>query len=431
MEKPKLIYDRDRQGDEKTEVIPLREIQAALVEQLGSGEEGVTIAVDTALTQAVKHRASDLHFEPWEECVSLRYRIDGILHEIAEIPKEYQAKIIARIKILAKMVVYQKDVPQDGRIDPAEVECRQGMRVSTFPTVNGEKTVVRILGTTQDLIPLGSLGFCPEVVGALCDVIARPQGTLLLTGPSSSGKTTTIYALLRQLLELRDPPPHIVTIEDPVEYRVRKVAQTEVNPHAGFTFEAALRSILRQDPEVIVVGEIRDVETARIAIQAGLTGHLVISTIHSGSAAGVFTRLLDMGIESYLIASSVTGVLAQRLVRLNCSHCSEPCKPDSSLVAQYGIEKGSGSFRRGAGCEKCQGIGYRGRTAMGELLLVNDEISELILDRSRTQVLHEAALRGRMVTLVEDGVGKAEEGLTTLEELRRVLPIAGTKDIIQ
>jgi type II secretory ATPase GspE/PulE/Tfp pilus assembly ATPase PilB-like protein len=341
------------------------------------------------------------------------------------LPKEYQEKIIARIKILARMVVYQKDVPQDGRINADETGCRKEMRVSTFPTVYGEKTVIRLFDSSRNLLSVESLGFRDEVMKSLRELIFRPQGTLFLTGPSSSGKTTTIYALLHELTASRQPAPHIVTIEDPVEYRLGNISQTQISPHAGFTFDKALRSALRQDPEVIMVGEVRDAETARTAVQAGLTGHLVISTIHSGTAAGVFTRLLDMGIEPFLIASSVSGVLAQRLVRINCPHCTAPYTPEAPLLHRFGITDKDTPLYRGAGCEECQGIGYRGRMAIGELLLVNEEIADLILARSRTSVLHEAALRNRMVTLADDALEKVRKGTTTIEELRRVLPPPG------
>jgi type II secretory ATPase GspE/PulE/Tfp pilus assembly ATPase PilB-like protein len=264
------------------------------------------------------------------------------------------------------------------------------------------------------------------VVGGLRDVLSRPQGTLLLTGPSSSGKTTTIYALLREVAESRKPPPHIVTVEDPVEYRLGHISQTEVRPHAGFTFEAALRALLRQDPEVIMLGEIRDAETARTAIQAGLTGHLVISTIHSGTAAGVFTRLLDMGVEPFLVASSLTGVLAQRLLRVTCPHCRTEYAPDGVVLERFGLNENDGPFVRGAGCEQCEGLGYRGRTAIGEMLAMTQPLSDLILERSRTSVLEEAARhpgegRTPMRTLVEKAVARVRQGTTTIEEVARVL----------
>ncbi|MBX7255185.1 MAG: GspE/PulE family protein [Candidatus Hydrogenedentes bacterium] len=407
------------------EVWPFASIEERLVNVLASSSESAAVdAVDCALMQAVAHRASDVHFEPWQECLALRYRIDGILHDVAQVPRAQHSRIVARLKILAQLVIYQRDMPQDGRIEPESTPCRKGMRVSTYPTVHGEKVVVRLLDSRDVPFTLDTLGLRPALLGTLRRLLASPQGTILLTGPSSSGKTTTIYAILRELLALREPSPHIATIEDPVEYRLGRVAQTEVNPHAGFTFEAALRSLLRQDPEVIMIGEIRDAETARTAIQAGLTGHLVISTIHSGTAAGVFTRLLDMGIEPFLVASSVTGVLAQRLVRLVCPHCAAQDNPEGSQLAPYGLLVREGEYRQGRGCDACQGIGYRGRTAVGELLHVNGEISDLVLARSRTSVLHEAAIANGMVTLAQDGAARVRAGETTLEELRRVIPPA-------
>ncbi|MBN2312225.1 MAG: type II/IV secretion system protein [Candidatus Hydrogenedentes bacterium] len=410
-------------------IVPLHRLEEELINRLDTAaEQGAIAAVDAALLHAVHYRASDVHLEPWDDCLALRYRIDGILHDIARIPRPHQARVIARIKILARIVVYQRDVPQDGRIEQEATPCRVPMRASTFPTVNGEKIVIRIPTAHDEMLALDALGFRPGVADALRRFCRRPQGTLLLTGPSSSGKTTTIYALLHEIMAGRDSAPHVVTIEDPVERRLPQVAQTEINPHAGFTFEAALRSLLRQDPEVIMVGEIRDVDTARTAIQAGLTGHLVISTIHSGTAAGVFTRLIDMGVEPFLVASSITGVLAQRLVRTTCPACAAPDTPDPDLCAQFGVVDGPHRFQRGAGCDACQGIGYLGRTALGELLSVNEEIAELILTRPRTSALHEAALRNHMTPLVEDGLERALDGTTTLEELNRVVPRAAWQE---
>lgn len=416
------LYDKGG-GSEAGRPEAFAQFQEDLLRRLEAGETGVTDAVDAALVEAVRHGASDLHFEPWADCLSLRFRIDGLLHEVATIPKAYHPRILTRLKVLARIVVYQKDVPQDGRIDGPATPCGKGMRVSTFPTVYGEKAVVRILDTKPDLFHLDALGFREGVLGGLRAIASRPHGALLLTGPSSSGKTTTIYALLRHFMTSRESPPHIATIEDPVEYRLGRIAQTEINPALGFTFGAALRAVLRQDPEVIMVGEIRDAETAHIAIQAGLTGHLVISTIHSGTAAGVFTRLLDMGVEPFLIASSVTGVLAQRLVRVNCSDCTTLYEPQQALCARFGIADESRTFRKGMGCAQCHGIGYRGRTAIGELLMVNEEVTEGILSRARTAVLHEAACRNGMRTLEQDAVHRVMEGVTTLEEIVRVLPV--------
>lgn len=403
-------------------LLPLMAIDAHVREALTARDSGVVTAVDRLIRQGVYHRASDIHFEPWAACLAVRFRIDGVLHMVARLPLDHAAQMVSRVKVLARLVAYQKQMPQEGRIDAHEDRLSAAMRVSTFPTVHGEKAVIRIMGTPEMLLPLHALGFRADIVGALRDFMYHPHGVLLLTGPSSSGKTTTIYALLREIAAMRHPAAHIVTIEDPVEYELGEIAQSEVQPQAGFTFGHALRSLLRHDPDVIMVGEIRDEETARTAIQAGLTGHLVISTIHSGTAAGVFTRLLDMGVEPFLVASAVSLVLAQRLVRLNCLSCREAYDPDEAVQARLGLAGHAGPFVRGAGCDRCQGIGFRGRSAIGEMLSMNDTLAELILARSRTRTIHQAAMAARMVSLRSDGVAKALAGLTTLEELRMVLP---------
>ncbi|MBM3290377.1 MAG: hypothetical protein FJY92_09520, partial [Candidatus Hydrogenedentes bacterium] len=290
---------------------PFAAIERALVDALESpGDSGAVDAVDLALEHAVALRATDVYVEPWDDCTAVRYRIDGILHDAARVPKAHHARIVARIKILARMVTYHKDTPQDGRIDADASRCGRVVRVSAFPTVNGERVVLRVMDAAGSSLELDALGFDAEVARGLRTLIERPTGAILLTGPSSSGKTTTIYALLHEVLARRTPAPHVVTIEDPVERRLARVSQTEIAPNHGLTFATALRSLLRQDPEVIMVGEVRDADTAQTAIQAGLTGHLVVTTIHSGTAAGVFARLLDMGVEPYLATSSVTGVLA-------------------------------------------------------------------------------------------------------------------------
>lgn len=402
--------------------LPLEQIEGTLRRLLEMGDKGPGLAVDTAIRQAIHHRSSDVHFEPWHDCLALRYRLDGALHGVAVIPKEYQERIIARIKVLSDLIVYQKETPQDGRIDAHEDRLNRALRVSTFPTIYGEKTVIRILDPYHGLLRLESLGFAEEVVTGLRRLMFNPQGTLLLTGPSSSGKTTTIYAILRELMAGADASRNIVTIEDPVEYRLGRIAQTQINPNLGFTFVSAFRSLLRQDPDIIMVGEIRDADTARTAIQAGLTGHLVISTIHSGTAAGVFTRVLDMGIEPFLVASSITGVLAQRLIRTNCTHCARPYNPPQILKDQYLIPNKKFNFKRGKGCSQCRGIGFRGRLAIGELLPVGEEMSDLILTRALTRKLQEAALRNGMATILHHGLQKAANGESTLEELQAVVP---------
>jgi len=405
--------------------MPLAAIQERIIESLENNDDtGVADAVDLMISQGAYHTASDIHIEPWSDCLSLRYRIDGILQQIAVISQEFQPKVTARLKVLADLVVYRKDVPQDGRIDSEKASCGRPMRISTVPTIRGEKIVIRLLGDSPDLYQLDTLGFHKNITNSLRDIITRSQGTLLLTGPSSSGKTTTIYALLREMMKLQKNATNIVTIEDPVEYTIDKVAQIQVNPHVEFTFANALRSILRQDPEVIMVGEIRDVETAKMAVQAGLTGHFVISTIHSGTAAGVFTRLLDMGIEPFLVASSVSGVLAQRLLRLNCPDCAKPYTPDPILFRHFGQEEEKGEFFRGKGCKACQGIGYRGRASVGEFLQVNLEIAEYVLQRPTTAQLHRLAVSKGMKTLADDAMEKARKGITTIEELARVMPLS-------
>ncbi|MFP4502807.1 MAG: GspE/PulE family protein [Candidatus Hydrogenedentota bacterium] len=403
--------------------IHLAEVKHCLMTALERTEEsGMADAVDLMISQAAYHGASDIHLEPWAEYVSLRYRIDGILQEVALIPRNFHPKIIARIKVMADMVVYRKEVPQDGRIDAEKTTCGRPLRVSTVPTVKGENTVIRLLGDLEGLYALDVLGFQPHVVAGLRESISRSQGALLLTGPSSSGKTTTIYALLREMMQLKQNATNIVTIEDPVEYVMDKISQIQVNTHVDFTFANALRSILRQDPEVIMVGEIRDLETAKMAVQAGLTGHYVISTIHSGTAAGVFTRLLDMGIEPFLVASSITAVLAQRLVRLNCPECTEPYEPPPILLERFNQVPEGQQFYRGSGCEACEGIGYRSRAAVGELLAMDTALAELVLQRPTTSRLHEAAVAQGMETLLDDAFSKARKGITTVEELFRVMP---------
>ncbi len=415
------ILDNDRPDSAPG---PFAAVEAQVLAELDTGEVGVANALNALFLAAVRHGVGDIHIEPWADATSVRWRVDGLLHEVARLPRQHHAKIVARTKILAKITVYQRDVPQDGRIDADATPCGQAMRVSLFPTVHGEKVVVRVLGARGEIPALDALGFDAAIVTRLREIVARPQGTLLLTGPSSSGKTTTIYALLQEIARVRGRAAHIVTIEDPVECKLPGVSQTQIAPGSGFTFDAAFRAILRQDPEVIMLGEIRDAETARLAVQAGLTGHLVISTIHSGTAAGVFTRLLDMGIEPFLVASSVTGVLAQRLVRVVCPECRRRVTPPNDLCARYGAHEMNGEWYEAVGCETCKGIGYTGRTAVGEALRVNEELAELVLARSRTRTVHDVALGQGMVPLERAALHCAARGITTVEELQRVLPAA-------
>jgi type II secretory ATPase GspE/PulE/Tfp pilus assembly ATPase PilB-like protein len=374
------------------------------------------------LQEAAAEGASDVHLEPWEDRLAIRFRLDGLLHNVAALPRDHQARLVARVKVLARIPVYQRDMPRDGRIEARGDAGRGAMRVSTFPTVYGEKIVIRLLETHAALLDLSALGFAPDVLALLERIVERPQGLLLLTGPGASGKTTTIYAVLRALADSRTPPPHIATIEDPVEYRLGNISQTEVNARAGLTYETALRAVLRQDPEVIMIGEIRDPETARSAVQAGLTGHLVISTIHSGTAAGVFTRLLDMAVEPYLLASSVTGVLAQRLVRVVCPNCKSEDRPSAEDLLRFGLPRDTVVYA-GTGCAACRQTGFAGRTAIGEALTMNDDLAEALLERPRTRALHKMALHTGMKPLIRQGLLKVQQGITTLSELHRVLPV--------
>jgi type II secretory ATPase GspE/PulE/Tfp pilus assembly ATPase PilB-like protein len=403
-------------------MISLTEMGSELEKMQGKGETQISDIVSFLFHQAIEHRASDIYLEPLEEIVSIRYRIDGMLHNVVELPLELQDKLVSRVKVLANLIVYRRDIPQDGHITGDFQKKGVDLRVTTFPTIHGEKVFIRIFNSREVHFDIGELGLSPDIKEELRRLIFQPQGTILLTGPSSSGKTTTIYAALREILREKRNTVNIVTIEDPVEYNLKDISQTQVNLSAGLTFARSLRSILRQDPEVIMLGEIRDVETANIAIQAGLTGHLVISTIHSGTASGVFARLIAMEIEPFLIASSISGVLAQRLVRVICPKCKEPYQPSQGLVRALGLNEGSShSFFKGRGCAECSQTGYQGRTAIAELLTVNEKFREAVLGKLSTTALGKIAKEMGMRNLREDGLRKVEEGITTLEELQRVI----------
>jgi type II secretory ATPase GspE/PulE/Tfp pilus assembly ATPase PilB-like protein len=410
--------------------LPLEEIEAALHEQLERKNDGVSGAVDLLLEQAVRHEASDIHIVPQPEFLAVRFRIDGIVYDTARIARAFELPITVRLKVMAGMILYQKSTPQDGRIDPDETWCNRALRVATFPSINGESVTLRVTGSSLDKLSLTRLGFHGRIAKRLRGILARPQGAFLLTGPSSSGKTTTIYALLNEMtgksdFTVRKSTPHVVTIEDPIEYALNHATQTELDTRAGFTYKEALRNVLRQDPDVIFVGEIRDANTAQAAIQAGLTGHLVISTIHSGSAAGVYTRLLGMGIEPYLVASSVTSVLSQRLVRRNCADCSAPYDPDAALMERFGVDKDINA-QRGTGCDQCEGLGYRGRTSIAELLASDEVITDLVTQRAPTHAIREAAKQCGMISILTHALQKVKRGKTTLEELDRVLAVDKT-----
>ena len=374
--------------------------------------------VNLLLLNAAKERASDIHLEPDEDGLHIRQRIDGLLQQTATLPMNLQPAIISRIKIMAEMDIAESRLPQDGRIRLRLENRDLDLRVSTFPTLHGENVVLRLLDRSAAVFGLQDLGFSPEVDGLYREIIRRPFGLVLVTGPTGSGKTSTLYATLSAL---NSPEKNIITIEDPVEYHIKMIRQSQVNPKAGITFANGLRSILRQDPDIIMVGEIRDRETAEIAIQAALTGHMVLSTLHTNDAVGTITRLTEMGIEPFLIASSLIGVLAQRLVRAICDKCKVPYLPAEPLLTFLKIEPAPDlQFYRGKGCSFCKNTGYRGRLAIFELLPAYEKLLELIASGVSKVALKEEMARKGIKTLRDDGIQKVREGLTTIEEILRV-----------
>ena len=377
--------------------------------------------VDLLLKHAIAIEASDVHLEPTPAGLHVRCRIDGVLQPVCTVPAGLAANVVARLKVMSDLLTYRTDVPQEGRIDGARHSHPIDLRVSTFPTIHGEKAVVRVFDPAKQAFGMERLGLPDAAREHIVAHATRPQGVILLTGPAGSGKTTTIYALLRMIVEAGGGTRHVVTVEDPVEYAVDGVTQTQINVPAGLTFARALRSLMRQDPEVIMVGEIRDVETAGIAIEAGLTGHLVISTIHSGTACGVFGRLLDMGVEPFLITSSVTLVAAQRLVRRLCDACKAEAMSEDDFAGL--ADRFDGPVWVPQGCSHCLGTGYHGRTLLVEVLAVSDCVRRLVLDKADVGALQHAAVAGGMTPLLTHGVALARDGITSPFELRRVLVI--------
>lgn len=375
-------------------------------------------AVNRLIAEASDARASDIHIEPGDDRLAVRFRIDGILCERDALPPAMRAPLVSRIKVMAGLNIAERRLPQDGRMRIAVRGHEIDLRVATVPSISGESVVMRILDRSKLALDFASLGFDATLTGQLREVIARPHGIVLVTGPTGSGKTTTLYAALS---ELNGVERKLLTIEDPIEYRLPGVVQAQVNPQIGFTFGTALRSFLRLDPDVMMVGEIRDGETAQIAVQAALTGHLILSTLHTNSAAGAVTRLADMEVEPFLLASVLAGVLAQRLARRLCAECSEPFVPPAELLAELGLDSAKrAAFRRAVGCPRCSESGYSGRIALFEFLKVDATIARLVLRRASTAEVLEAALAAGMRSLRQDALGKAAEGLTTIEEAVRV-----------
>jgi type II secretory ATPase GspE/PulE/Tfp pilus assembly ATPase PilB-like protein len=371
---------------------------------------------------AIRLSASDLHIEPWEKSVVVRARVNGVLLDVAELPLELLDKISARFKVMSNLVTYQSGIPQDGvAMGGPELDDVQ-LRISIFPTTRGEKIVARLFDPRDRRFDLNTLGFDDATQQGLLRLLKRPGGLMLFTGPVGSGKTSTMYSSLCHIMQRDGTSISISTVEDPVEFNLPMVSQTQINPAQEFTYAVALRSILRQDPQVVMVGEIRDPETAAIAVQAGLTGHLVLSTIHSGVSAGAFTRLINMEIEPFMLASSVLGVMGMRLIRRNCQDCLRPYDPEPSqlkIVPEALLPEAQ--FRRGTGCDGCHNTGFSGRMPVTELLVVDEPFREAVLKKMPTSALEKIAIQQGMKTILQNGLQRVVDGETSLEEMVRVL----------
>jgi len=402
----------ERKREEEISVDQLRElVDDAPIIQL----------VNMIIRQALTDKASDIHIQPELTRVRVRYRVDGMLQDGTVVPKQAQAALISRIKVMAEMDIAEKRAPQDGRISLTMDKREYDMRVSTLPNVHGEKVVMRILDKSGIMLTLSKLGLPSEMLDQYDKLIHRSYGIILVTGPTGSGKSTTLYTTLNQI---NSPEKNILTVEDPVEYQLPGLTQSQVNTRAGMTFPAVLRTMLRQDPDIILVGEMRDMETAIIAIEASLTGHLVFSTLHTNDAPGAVARLTEMGVEPFLTASSTIGVMAQRLVRTICPRCKEAYTPPTEAFRRLNLPVSADAnvnFYRGAGCSFCRHTGYKGRIGVYELMLIDNEIRELILQKAPTHVLRQAALEAGMITLRQDAMQKILEGVTTMEEALRVI----------
>lgn len=409
-------YDLEETLDEVMEdFLPTEAVEEA---EITDEDAPIVRLVNQIISNAVTQRASDIHFDPQETEVRIRYRIDGQLITTRTLPKDMQHVITARLKIMADLNITENRIPQDGRIKMHVNFKPIDMRVSTLPSIYGEKIVMRILDLSQALTGLDKIGFSEENETVFRTMISQPNGVVLMTGPTGSGKSTTLYAALNQLNNER---VNIVTVEDPVEYQLAGINQVQVNETIGMTFATGLRSILRQDPDIIMVGEIRDFETAQISIRASLTGHLVLSTLHTNSAIAAIARLMDMGVEPFLISSSLSGVVAQRLVRRVCRNCAKPKEPterERKIFNQANMH--INTIQHGKGCPTCHQTGYRGRIAIHEVFQIDDAIRELIMSSSSAHVLFEAAKKSGMSFLIDDGLRKVQQGLTTTEEVLRV-----------
>jgi general secretion pathway protein E len=377
--------------------------------------------VNYIISQSIKARASDIHIEPYQNTFKVRYRVDGILYDLVAPPKHIQSALISRVKVMAKMNIAEKRLPQDGRIEVKKGSQDIDIRVSTIPTAFGERVVLRLLNKSSSLLSLTDLGLDSGKLKILKELIKAPNGIILITGPTGSGKTTTLYAVLSSI---NTTDINIITIEDPIEYQLNGIGQIQVNSKIDLTFARGLRSILRQDPDVILIGEIRDMETGGIAVQSALTGHLVFSTVHTNDSAGAITRLVDLGIEPFLISTSVIAVIAQRLVRVLCNNCKQPYTPDEIAMESIGITKGDISngavFYRAKGCENCFKTGYAGRISIFEIMVLDEKLKTMILRTHDSNQIKDEAIKQNMITLREDGKTKVINGVTSIAEVLRV-----------
>ncbi len=388
-----------------------------------ANEAPIVKLVNKILYQAVKEDASDIHIEPFEKELRIRYRIDGVLYQKVLPPKRYQNAIISRIKIMANLNIAEKRLPQDGRIDIKITDKAIDIRISILPSNYGERVAIRLLDKSKAVFELEKLNLSERDSGIVSKIITAPNGIILVTGPTGSGKTSTLYAILTKL---NQPDVNIMTVEDPVEYTINGVNQIQIREKIGLTFAAVLRSILRQDPDIILIGEIRDKETAQIATQAALTGHLVLSTLHTNSAPATITRLIDMDVEPFLIASTVICIIAQRLVRKLCEKCKTTYSPNETLIKRLSINTSGITFYKAVGCEDCLGTGFRGRIAIFEVMEINDEIRKLIIQRADASIIRQKAIETGMNVLSADGIRLMKEGITTIEE---VLAVSQVEDI--
>jgi len=432
-EEPEIMFTIEQfYGAGSTQMEKIIEDMESIPEYHGEDEENVDHLRDMAsegpvirlvnliITRAIELRASDIHFEPFEEQFRVRYRVDGVLHDVESPPKRLQAAIVSRVKIMAKLNIAERRLPQDGRIMLRVKGKEIDFRVSSIPTIYGESIVLRILDKSSIVLDIEKLGFPPDTMEGFTELIQRPHGIILVTGPTGSGKTTTLYCALQKI---NSPDKKIITVEDPVEYQLRGINQIQVKASIGLTFANSLRSIVRQDPDVILIGEIRDAETAEIAIHSALTGHLVLSTLHTNDAPSAITRLIDMGMEDYLLSSTIIGILAQRLVRVACPDCRQPYSPNPMVLKEMkldGEDLSHANIIDVKGCESCSHTGYWGRMGIFEFLKMTDDVQKLILGKKDANIIKEAARKEGMRTLREDGWLKVKQGMTTVSEVLRV-----------